>query len=184
MGDITLLLAQARGGDTRAENALFTAVYQELRVLARSTLWRERTVTQLDAAGLVSEAYLRMNERDLEFENRSRFFAYAARVMRSVILDRARERDADKRGGGVRALTLSRSSEGGACSCPDLLAIDRALKSLARLDPRGHDVFEMHFFGGMTVDEIACAAGLSTATVKRELRKVRAFLVDAVGVAA
>jgi RNA polymerase sigma factor (TIGR02999 family) len=181
MADITLLLAEARGGDTRAENALFSAVYDELRVLARSTLWRERTVSQLDPAGLVSEAYLRMNERDLAFDNRSRFFAYAARVMRSVILDRARERAAGKRGGGVREMTLPTSVEDGACSGPDLVAVDRALKSLAQFDPRGHDVFEMHFFGGMTVEEIACASGLSPATVKRELRKVRAFLFDAIG---
>src|ERR1700744_4750495 len=141
MGDITYLLAQASGGDTHAENALFHAVYAELRVLARSTLWRERTVSELDPAGLVSEAYLRMKRRPaLPSENRSRFFAYASRVMRSVILDQVRERAADKRGGGVRDVTLSTSIEDGAVDGPDLVAVDRALTALKEIDARSHDV--------------------------------------------
>ena len=182
MGDITFLLAQASGGDAHAENALFSAVYAELRVLARSNLWRERTVSELDPAGLVSEAYLRMNRRtDLAFENRSRFFAYASRVMRSVILDQVRERATEKRGGGVRDITLSTSVEDAAFGGPDLVAVDRALTSLAAIDQRSHDLFEMHFFGGMTVPDICSASALSPATVKRELRKARAFLYDELG---
>ncbi len=182
MGDITTLLGQASGGDAHAENALFRAVYAELRVLARSNLWRERTVSELDPAGLVSEAYLRMNRRtDLAFENRSRFFAYASRVMRSVILDQVRERATDKRGGGVPDVTLSTSIEDAAFSGPDLVAIDHALKALKEIDARSHDVFEMHFFGGMTIPDIGNATDLSPATVKRELRKARAFLFDELG---
>ena len=182
MGDITYLLAQASGGDTHADNALFSAVYAELRVLARSNLWRERTVSELDPAGLVSEAYLRMSRRtDLAFENRSCFFAYASRVMRSVILDQVRERATEKRGGGVREVTLSTSIEDAAFGGPDLVAVDRALTAFADIDKRSHDIFEMHFFGGMTVPDICGATALSPATVKRELRKARAFLYDELG---
>jgi len=176
MGDITRLLALSCEGDARAENALYALVYGELRTLARHHLRRECTVTQLDAAGLVSEAYLRLAGREgLAFENRASFFAYASRVMRNVVLDQVRERHADKRGGRVD-ITLTTSIEDSALQGPDLIAVDQALKALARVDARGHDVFEMHFFAGMAVDDICSAKALSPATVKRDLRKARAFL--------
>jgi RNA polymerase sigma factor (TIGR02999 family) len=183
MPEITSLLAKASRGDARAENALFDAVYAELRGLARGVLWREHTVSQLDPAGLVSEAWLKMNGRtDLAFENRHLFYAYASRVMRSVVLDQVRERVADKRGGGLRAVTLTTALEDTPLQGPGLVAIDRALTSLRELDPRSHDAFEMHFFAGMDVADICVATARSPATVKRDLRKARAFLFDELGV--
>ena len=177
MDDITRLLALATAGDAAAEGALYARVYDTLRALARAHLRRERAVTQLDAAGLVSEAYLRMSgQQHLAFENRRRFFAYASRVMRSVVVDHLREGRADRRGGGVGEVTLTTSVEDAALQGSHLLAVDQALKALARLDARGHDVFEMHFFAGMPVEDICSVKALSPATVKRDLRKARAFL--------
>ena len=181
MGEITLLLASARAGDAAAENTLYARVYGELRSLARHHLRRQRTVTLLDATSLVHEAYLRLAGRDeLAFENRAAFYAYASRVMRNVVLDQLRERAADKRGGGVAALTLSTSIEDSGLQGIDLLAVDQALGQLAKIDARSHDIFEMHFFGGLAVPEICGLRALSPATVKRDLRKARAFVFQAV----
>jgi RNA polymerase sigma factor (TIGR02999 family) len=180
MGEITLLLANARAGDAAAENTLYTRVYGELRSLARHHLRRQRTVTQLDAASLVHEAYLRLAGRDdLAFENRAAFYGYASRVMRSVVLDQLRESAAEKRGGGAAAVTLVTSIEDGGLQGIDIFAVDQALQQLARIDARGHDIFEMHFFGGLAVPEICSLRALSPATVKRDLRKARAFVLQA-----
>ncbi|MEP7300891.1 MAG: ECF-type sigma factor [Caldimonas sp.] len=182
MEDITRLLALAGEGDAAAENTLYARVYGELRTLARHHLRSVDGATQLDAAGLVSEAYLRMAGRHaLEFENRHRFFAYASRVMRNVIVDHVRERATERRGGGGAAVTLTTSLEDGGLRGADLLAIDQALTTLARIDARGHDVFEMHFFAGMAVEDICAVKSLSAATVKRDLRKARAFVFQAIG---
>jgi RNA polymerase sigma factor (TIGR02999 family) len=181
MDDITRLLGLAARGDVDAENALYARVYEELRTLARHHLRGELATAQLDAAGLVSEAYLRMAGRqDLEFENRHRFFAYASRVMHSVIVDQVRERQAERRGGGATAITLTTSFEDDGLRGVDLLAVDQALTVLAQIDSRAHDVFEMHFFAGMVVEDICELKGLSAATVKRDLRKARAFVFQAI----
>ena len=180
--EITRLLAAAGGGDAQAGNALFNAVYGELRSLAHAALWHAPAPGELDARALVSEAWLRMNDRDgLAFASRNHFFAYAARVMRSVIVDQLREAAAAKRGGGLREVTLSTSIEDAALHGPGLVAVDRALKAFERVDARGHQVFEMHFFAGMAVDDICAATALSPATVKRDLRKARAFLFEELG---
>lgn len=185
MEEITQLLALAAAGDAAAENDLYARVYNELRTIARHHLRGEQAATQLDPPSLVNEAYLRMAGRgDLEFDNRHRFFAYASRVMRSIIIDHVREKQAARRGGGVGDVTLTTSIEDGALRGPDLLAVDQALQALARVDERGHDIFEMHFFAGMTVDAICELKALSPATVKRDLRKARAFLFRELGVTA
>ncbi len=182
MGDITELIARASAGDAPARDELYASIYGELRTLARHHLRGEHAVTQLDPAGLVGEAYLRMAGQDaLAFENRSRFFAYASRVMRSVVVDHVRERRAERRGGGEPALTLTTSLEDDALSGLDIIAVDEALKALARIDERGHDVFEMHFFAGVAIEDICRLKSLSPATVKRDLRKARAFLFQALG---
>lgn len=182
MDEITRLLALVAEGDATAEGALYGRVYNELRTIARHHLHGERAVTQLDPAGLVSEAYLRIAGRsDLEFDNRHRFFAYASRVMRSVVVDHVREQQAERRGGGLGRVTLTTSLEDTGLQGPDLLAVDQALKALQRIDARGHDVFEMHFFAGMAVEDICAVKSLSPATVKRDLRKSRAFLFRELG---
>jgi len=161
---------------------LFAQVYDELRSLARQNLARQSTLTQLDAPGLVHEAYLRLAaQAELPGFNRRGFFAYASRVMRSVITDYARARAADKRGGALESVTLTTGIADVTISGAQLLALDRALESLEQIDPRGHGIFEMHFYGGLAVGDICELSGLSPATVKRELRKTRAFVLDEIG---
>lgn len=183
MAEITSLLQRANAGEPSARAELYSRVYDELTALARQSLSREATVSQLDAHGLVHEAYLKLQARgDLAFENRRAFFAYAARVMRSVILDTLRSRVTVKRGGEQQAVTLDTSIEDTKGHGADLLAVDSALKALASLDARTHDIFEMHFFGGMSVEDICGVMELSPATVKRDLRKARAWLTSELGV--
>lgn len=181
-GDITQLLERARAGEAKAADALFTRVYDELRGLARASLARQSTLTQLDAPSLVHEAYLRLaSQPELPGANRRMFFAYAARVMRSVITDHVRARAADKRGGALEAVTLTTGIADVTISGAQLLALDAALESLRQIDPRGHDIFEMHFYGGLPVEDICAVTELSPATIKRELRKTRAFVFEEVG---
>ncbi len=179
-GDITELLDRVRGGDTGAERALYERVYGELRSLARQSLARNSTLTELDAPGLVHEAYLRLAAQpELPGGNRRMFFAYAARAMRSVVTDYVRARDADKRGGAQVAITLTTGIADVGIDAAQLVAVDRALDRLRRIDQRGHDLFEMHFYSGLSVEDIAELTTLSPATVKRDLRKSRAFVLDA-----
>ncbi|MDB5987644.1 MAG: hypothetical protein JWR16_2697 [Nevskia sp.] len=185
MGDITRLLERARAGDAAAHDALFTRVYDELRVLARQNLSHQSTLTQLDAPSLVHEAYLRLTAQDaLPGANHRMFFAYASRVMRSVIMDYVRERAARKRGGGLASVTLNTGIADTAFSGPQLVAVDSALQSLKQVDQRSHDIFEMHFYAGLAVEDICEVLQLSPATVKRELRKSRAFVFNELGFAA
>ena len=185
MGDVTRLLERARAGDGQAHGALFTLVYDELRSLARQNLSHQSTLSQLDAPSLVHEAYLRLvSQKELPGANRRMFFAYASRVMRSVVMDYVRERSARKRGGGLAPVTLNTGIEDTAFSGAQLVAVDSALQTLQKMDQRGHDIFEMHFFAGMDVSDICGALELSPATVKRELRKTRAFIFDELGLAA
>jgi RNA polymerase sigma factor (TIGR02999 family) len=177
MREITRLLQQAGPDEPAARSKLYSLIYDELNLLARRALSREATCTQLDAHSVVHEAYLRFaNRGDLEFENRRAFFGYAARVMRSVVLDTLREQIADKRRGSRDVVTLSTSIEDRGLRATDLVAIDAALQSLAQVDSRSHDLFEMHFFAGMDVDDICEELELSPATVRRDLRKARAFV--------
>ncbi|MGQ0619380.1 MAG: ECF-type sigma factor [Panacagrimonas sp.] len=177
MGDITLLLNSARAGDVEARDTLFKAVYAELRKLARIPLSRQSTLTDLDASGLVNEAYLRLTGRkELPGDNRRAFFSYAAAVMRSVIVDHVRERNAAKRGDGLTRITLVTGDMGQGLQAPEVGALDDALQDLRRIDERCHRVVEMRFFAGMSVDEIAQVLEVSVATVGRDWDKARAFL--------
>ncbi|NGY05011.1 ECF-type sigma factor [Solimonas terrae] len=179
MGEITTLLQRAQGGDTQAHQALFTCVYNELRVLARARLAQESALTQLDATGLVHETYLRLsNGVALPATDRRAFFALAAAVMRNVLVDHARRRQSAKRGGGVAPVTLITqvAAECEADEPTDVEALDAALKQLQRFDPRCHDVVELRYFGGLSLEEIAESLNMSLATVKRDWQKARAFL--------
>lgn len=180
MGDITRLLRDARGGDAAAKDQLFARVYDELNVLARQRLARESTLTQIDAPSLVHEAYLRLNRQDqLPGENRRMFFAYASSVMRSVIVDYVRARNARKRGSGEKAITLTGSGAASEGPSPEIEALDSALQQLAKLDPRSHQVVEMRYFGGLSLEDIAESLGVALITVKRDWQKARAFLYTA-----
>jgi RNA polymerase sigma factor (TIGR02999 family) len=179
VSDITQLLERARSGDSTARDALYECVYPELKVLAGQRLRQTSTLTLLDASSLVHEVYLRLTRRrELRAENRHLFFAYASKIMRSVILDYVRERRALKRGGGQTVVTLQTGDAKSGSGGPDVEALDLALQALARIDERSHQIVEMRYFGGLSLDEIADALAVSPATVKRGWQRARAFLLE------
>ena len=177
MGDITDLLNQARAGDVHARDAVFTRVHDELQRLARRKISNESPITLLDPSSLLQEAYLRMvDQKQLPGHNRAAFFAYAAQVMRSVIISYVRNRNAQKRGGDVVHVTLTNAKASAPMREAELEALDSALEQLKQIDERAHQVVEMRYFAGMSIEEIADALSLSPATVKRDWEKARAFL--------
>jgi RNA polymerase sigma factor (TIGR02999 family) len=181
MGEITQIIEQgsAQGGVDSA--ALFNAAYAELRQLAHSRLSRNGPMTLLDSTVLVNEIWLRLSGQEtLKVDTRRRFFAYAAQVMRSVIVDQVRERAALRRGGGERALTLNTALGDGLAGGDEALQVHEALESLAQLEPRLAQVVEMRFFGGMTEVEIGEALGLTERTVRRDWEKARVLLATMV----
>ena len=183
MGTITQLLDQARAGDAQAQQELFSQLYAELDRLARAHLARNAPMTLLDAPAFIREVYLRLSQQaDLPGTDRRAFLAYASRAMRSVIVDYLRARAADRRGGGVRPLTLNTAAENQAFANPQLELLDDALKSLERIDERAHCIVEMRYFGGMEIHEIAQFLDVSPATVKRDWQKARAYLMHELAV--
>jgi len=180
MGDVTQLLQRARDGDTSARDLLFTQIYSELQKLARQKLAKESTLTQLDAPSLVHEAYLRLSQQpDLPGQNRRMFYAYAANVMRSVIVDYVRSRNALRRGGAVEIVTLHTGDQNAVFKDQEIETLDSALQVLKKIDERCHQIVEMRYFAGLTIEEIADVLELSPATVKRDWHKARAVLLDA-----
>lgn len=178
--DITALLAGARAGDAAARDRAFAALYRELGRLARGRLNAESTLTNLDATALVHECWLRLAQASPgRWENRRAFFAYAATVMRSVIVDVARERRAQKRGGGVAEVTLTTGVAGEAFTDDGIERLDAALRSLGAVDPQLLGIVELRYFAGLTVEEVGEQLGLSPRTVKRKWQSARAFLFDA-----
>jgi RNA polymerase sigma factor (TIGR02999 family) len=180
VGDITHLLERVREGDAHAHDELFQRVYPELQQLARHRLGPASALTLLDASSLVHEAYLRLTQQQtLTASSRKMFFAYASKIMRSVVIDYARERRALKRGGGDARLTLHTGDAAIDMRAPDMEALDLALQELARIDGRAYQIVEMRYFAGLSIDEIADVLALSPATIKRAWQKARAFLFDA-----
>ena len=134
-------------------------------------------MTLLDTTGLVNDAYLKMSAgRRPEFGSSQEFLAYASRVMRSVVIDLVRERQAERRGGDARRITLNTEVIGGVAEEEELLRVDQALENLATLEPRLCRVVEMRYFGGFTEDEIGAALGLTDRTVRRDWEKARLIL--------
>ena len=174
--EVTALLRDWSGGDRAALERLMPIVYQELRRLAASYLRVERPDHTLQPTALVHEAYLRLVEqRGVSWQNRAHFFGIAAQMMRRILVDHARRRQAAKR--DAKALRLQTSWDGGESGRdPELLALDQALCGLESLDARQARIVELRFFGGLTVEETAEVAGVSPATVKREWRTARAWL--------
>jgi RNA polymerase sigma factor (TIGR02999 family) len=159
----------------------FAAAYPELLRLARSRLAREQA--SISAVTLVSELYLDLHARaGLDFESRGAFMAYAARAMRSLLVDMARERLADKRGADLLPLTLGHDmADAGQARPEQMLALNRALEDLGRIDERLVRVAEMRAVLGMEVAEVAAALAVSEPTVKRDWQRAKAFLYDALG---
>lgn len=176
--DLTQLLRAARAGDTGASDALLPLVQDELRGLAAGYLAREDAGHTLQPTALVNEAYLRLfGERGVDANDREHFLALAARTMRRVLVDHARRKLADKRGSGAGRVTLLTSVESDAgADRLDLLALDEALERFAAVDARAAKVVELRFFGGLSVDEIAAALGVSDRTVDNDWFVARGWL--------
>jgi RNA polymerase sigma factor (TIGR02999 family) len=175
---ITELLLAARRGDTGAHGELFSAVYDELRSLARRHMRRTGAGDTLQTTALVHEAYLRLCDPGrVSIGDRGHFFALASRVMRQVLVDHFRRRDTDKRGGGWNRLSLDDAEIPVAERGPAVLALDAALERLSRVEERLARVVEYRFFGGMTEKEIADHLGVSERTVRNDWMKARLWLI-------
>jgi len=186
-GEITGLLAAARQGDGSATHRLMTLVYDELRAMARRQLRYRRPGQTITTTALVHEAYLKLvDQNGIHCQDRSHFFSVAALAMRHILVDSARRRVAKKRGGEDVRIALDEFRLGGDEPDPEaraveVLAVDRALTSLAALNERLSQLVELRFFAGLTEEETAQVMGTSERTVRRDWRKARAFLFQALG---
>jgi RNA polymerase sigma factor (TIGR02999 family) len=175
--DVTGLLLSWRQGDAAALDRLVPLVYEELRRVARRHLRRESPGHALETTALVHEAYLRMVDVDrMTIANRAHFFSLAAVLMRQILVDHARRKQADKRGGGVTMVSLDNASPAAQPLSVDVLALDEALAALAAFDPRQCRVVELRFFAGLSIDEASEALDISPATVEREWAMAKAWL--------
>jgi RNA polymerase sigma-70 factor, ECF subfamily len=175
--DITLLLRRSREGSREALDELLPIVYQELRRIAGAYLRSQRPDHTLQPTALLNEAYLKLAAAEPhDWNNRTHFFATAAAVMRNILVDHARSRQAEKRGGGISPVPLEMAMDREAGRPSDLIALDEALQALAARDERKARVLELRYFGGLSVEETAEALGLSVATVGREARFATAWL--------
>lgn len=174
---ITTLLHEWKGGNQKAFDELLPYVYDELRRRASAYLKSERRGHTLQTTALVHEAYLKLVDKDIDWENRNHFFAIAAQAMRRILVDYARKRNRKKRGSKGDDLPLDearyiKSDDSGV----DLEALDEALKMLAEFDERQAKIVELKYFGGMTLDETADVLGISRVTVKRDWNIARTWL--------
>jgi RNA polymerase sigma factor (TIGR02999 family) len=178
VGDVTQLLQEARGGEPEAMARLFEALYPELRRLARQRLARDERGTLLDTTSLVHECYLKFADAErVQPTDRAHFIAYAATAMRSIVVDFARARLAQRRGGGAPMVTLDSALIDALPSGEDeILGVHEALDELATLDPRMARVVEMRYFGGLADAEIAEALDIGVRTVRRDWEKARLLL--------
>lgn len=178
MESVTEILIRSRDRDESARDALFSRLYDELARVARRQL-AGRGAT-LETAGLINETYLRVvDQQRVDWEDRSHFFAYAARAMRHVLVDRARRRSAQKRGGGRRPVTFTERVVEPETEFDSILHVDEALEELGRTDARLAKTVELRFFGGLTEEEAAEVLGVSPRTVRRDWFKAKAFLHEA-----
>jgi RNA polymerase sigma factor (TIGR02999 family) len=174
--NVTELLVAWNAGDEGARDRLVSIVYAELQRLARRHLARESGEAPQTTA-LVHEAYLRLvDQRSVRWQNRAHFYAIAAQMMRRILIDHARARLSERRGGGAPHLPLDAAAEVSGERGAQLVALDEALGRLAEVDPRKSRVVEMRFFGGMSVEETAEALGVSKVTVMRDWSTARAWL--------
>lgn len=177
-GEITEALGRLRVGAPQAMDQLLSSTYDELRRLAHSRLWASNLKQPLATESLVHESYLRLvNLQDLDLPDRKHYFAYAGKVMRSVILDGLRAQRAERRGGDEVMVTLNSSLNIDAGGSLEVEAVNDALQDLQRIDPDLATLVEMRYFGGLTEAEVADALDISERTVRREWTKARAALL-------
>ena len=181
-GEVTRLLAQWSDGDLEALEKLTPLVYDELKRLARAYMRDERREPLLQTTALVHEAYLRLVGLDVDWQGRGHFVALCAKMMRRVLVDSARRRNADKRGGGDAPLSLENVERADVrVGGEPVLALHEALQSLEKQDVRKHQVIELKYFGGAKVAEIAEYLDMAPRTVERHLRLGRAWLAEQLG---
>jgi RNA polymerase sigma factor (TIGR02999 family) len=176
--EVTELLVRWNQGDVAARDALIPIVYDELRRVAQKNLSGQRSDLTLQATSLVHEAYLRLvNHKFANLQDRTHFFALAAKMMRQILVDHARMHNAAKRGGGALTVLLDENSVGSKETINlDLIDLDAALRRLASLDARQSQLVELRFFGGLSIEESASMVNISTATAKREWATARVWL--------
>jgi RNA polymerase sigma-70 factor, ECF subfamily len=181
--EVTQLLRAWQSGEREALDRLIPLVYEELRVIASRVASQEWRNGSMQTTALVNEAFMKLvDQRSADWQNRAHFFAIAAQVMRRILLDDARRRLREKRGGGTVTISidqLSPSPSAAAVDMVDIIAIDRALRDLERLDPDQARIIELRFFGGLTVEETGAVLGVSPATVKREWSVAKGWLYRA-----
>jgi RNA polymerase sigma factor (TIGR02999 family) len=175
-GDVTRLLRSWRSGDVAAGDALLPIVYRELHRIAEKHLRHERRDHTLRPTDLIGEAYVRLADgAQPDWQDRVQFFAIAANTMRRILIDHARSRNADKRGGHLTSVQFDDASVGEARPF-DLIVLDEALEALAQHDPRKARSLELHYFGGLSQEEVAAALGIHVNTVARDLVFAKAWL--------
>src|ERR1700730_11977372 len=176
VGDVSALLRAWSDGDQSGLKRLTPIVYDELHRLARRYMRRERPGHSLQTTALVNEAYMRLVDYErMQWQNRAHFFAVSAQLMRRILVEHARRHNL-KRGGGVQHVSLEEAAVVDGDQDTDLVELDNAMNTLARIDPRKVQVVEMRFFGGLSVEEIAEVLKVSTVTVKRDWSTARTWL--------
>jgi RNA polymerase sigma factor (TIGR02999 family) len=177
--DVTRLLAQFRAGQPEAFEELLPLIYRELRRQAANYLRRERPGHTLQPTALVHEAYLRLiDQRDVQWQNRAHFFGIASQAMRRILIDHARAKGRNKRGGPLARVPLEEDHAVQGTFDVDILALDQALERLTKLDERQARIVELRYFGGLGVEETAEVLSISPATVKREWTMAKAWLFN------
>jgi len=177
--EVTQLLLDWSNGSHAALDKLMPLVDRELHRLAHNYLRRENPGHTLQTTALVNEAYLRLvDQRHVHWKNRAHFFALSAQFMRRILVDHARKRQYEKRGGGASKISLDEAVVVSHERSGDLIALDDALEKLATIDPRKSNIVELRFFGGLSVDETAEALHISAVTVMREWRMAKAWLYN------
>ncbi|MEA3196227.1 MAG: hypothetical protein QOF32_279 [Gammaproteobacteria bacterium] len=179
--NFTQLLTEWRSGHPQALDRLTPLVYDELRRLARNYMRAERGSHTLQATAVVHEAFLRLIQANVALQDRGHFFALASRLMRRVLVDHAKTRSRMKRNGGAKDTVTDEMHETAPAMDFDVIALDDALEGLQQMEPRLAQVIELHYFGGLTYDQIAAAVGASAATVHRDIRLARAWLLNEIG---
>lgn len=177
MSEVTKLLREWSEGREEAREALLGLVYDPLHAIAQRHLHREREGHTLQPTALVHELYLRLvDQRSVAWNDRTHFFAVAAQVMRRILVDHARRRNSEKRGGGVTPVTIGAALDVASQESFDVVALDVALENLEKVFPQQAKIVELRFYGGLTIDETAEALHVSAATISREWTMARAWL--------
>ena len=176
--NITKLLLEWRAGDAKALDRLMPLVYHELRRMADYYLRNERPGHTLQPSALVNEAYLRLVDHEgIDWQNRAHFFGVAAQAMRRILVDHARSRNYQKRGGAAQRVSLDEAATLSADRAGELIALDEALSELEKIDPRKSRIVEIRYFGGFSIEETAALLDVSTATVSRDWETAKAWLL-------